>query len=227
VPHLDPDRLVLLAFAEEPADDTETAHLAVCAGCRDEIGSLREVTRLGAETQDLRDLPPPPAAVWAGIKAETTADVRRIPVPHRKRRAWLMPAVAAGLALIAGVAGTVVAFRIAQRPPAVVAAATLQPLATAPPDARGNAEVLGDEDLRVAAQRLPLTTGYYEVWLIDPDDLTKMVSLGSLTAAADVTLPIPPGTDLNRFRLVDISAEANDGDSAHSGDSLLRGTLAN
>ena len=55
-----------------------------------------------------------------------------------------------------------------------------------------------------------------------------MVSIGNLPGrAGDVTLPIPPGTDLNRYRLVDISAEAHDGNSAHSGDSLLRGTLTN
>jgi hypothetical protein len=40
-----------------------------------------------------------------------------------------------------------------------------------------------------------------------------------------VALPVPPGTDLNRFRLVDISDEPHDGDSTHSGRSLLRGTL--
>lgn len=39
--------------------------------------------------------------------------------------------------------------------------------------------------------------------------------------------PLPPGADLNRYRLVDISAEAYDGDAAHSGKSLLSRTLTN
>ena len=42
-----------------------------------------------------------------------------------------------------------------------------------------------------------------------------------------MVLPLPPGADLNRYRLVDVSAEPHDGDAAHSGKSLLRGTLTN
>jgi hypothetical protein len=116
------------------------------------------------------------------------------------------------------------------RPPAqdITARATLAPLKGAPPSARGDAEVLDGDELRLDVSRLPLTAGYYEVWLLNPDDTTKMQSLGSLPSKTeDVVLPIPPGTDLNTYRLVDVSAEAHDGNSAHSGDSLLRGTLTN
>jgi len=48
---------------------------------------------------------------------------------------------------------------------------------------------------------------------------------GAPPARAEAVLPIPPGTDLRTYRLVDVSVEAHDGNSAHSGDSLLRGTL--
>ena len=61
--------------------------------------------------------------------------------------------------------------------------------------------------------------------LIDPEDPTKMVSIGNLSDKPDVLLPIPPGTDLNQYRLVDVSDEPHDGNVAHSGHSLLRGTL--
>jgi hypothetical protein len=54
-----------------------------------------------------------------------------------------------------------------------------------------------------------------------------MVALGSLLDRQDVVLPVPPGTDLNRYRLVDVSDEPHDGDATHSGRSLLRGTLTN
>jgi hypothetical protein len=54
-----------------------------------------------------------------------------------------------------------------------------------------------------------------------------MQSLGGLSDSSEAVLPIPPGTDLNTYRLVDVSAEAHDGNSAHSGDSQLRGTLTN
>ena len=85
--------------------------------------------------------------------------------------------------------------------------------------------MLDDDELRVDVSDLPLTTGYYEVWLIDPEDTSRMQSLGGLPAGAEAVLPIPPGTDLRTYRLVDVSVEAHDGNSAHSGDSLLRGTL--
>jgi hypothetical protein len=49
----------------------------------------------------------------------------------------------------------------------------------------------------------------------------------ALSGAKDAVLPLPPGVDLNRYRLVDVSAEAYDGNAAHSGKSLLRGTLTN
>lgn len=52
-----------------------------------------------------------------------------------------------------------------------------------------------------------------------------MVAVGTLTAKPDVMLPVPPGTDLNRYRLVDVSDEPHDGGAAHSGGILLRGTL--
>jgi hypothetical protein len=142
--------------------------------------------------------------------------------------------LAAAAAVVLAVGGTVALDRWVNRPPAspITAKAVLARLATAPATARGDAEVLAGTDLRLGVQNLPLTTGYYQVWLIDPDDTTKMMSMGNLPTAAlsgaeDAVLPLPPGADLNRYRLVDISAEAYDGDAAHSGKSLLRGTLTN
>jgi hypothetical protein len=234
VQHLDPDRLVLLALSESAAESDEAVHLEACAGCRAELDALLHVAEVGAETQDLVDLPRPPERVWAGIAAATRPTQEHRPDPvraeltaRRRRRRWLAPALSAVAAAILAVAGTVAVVKVATRPPAVTAQATLAPLPSAPPNARGDAKVLADGDLEVDVSGVPLTTGYYEVWLIDPDDIRKMVSVGSLPDRPDVTLPIPPGTDLNRYRLVDVSAEAHDGNSAHSGKSLLRGTLTN
>ena len=230
--HLDPDRLVLLALSEETAETDESVHLAQCPGCRAEIDDLRHVAELGAETQGLRSLPPPPERVWAGIEAAVTAPVRRL--PQRRQRRWALPVLAAAAAAVLAVAGTVVVqqFTGRARPPEVTAKATLSRLDGAPVAARGAAEVIANTRLRLDVRNLPLTTGYYEVWLIDPEDTTKMMAMGNLSGsalsgAADVVLPLPPGADLNRYRLVDVSAEAYDGDAAHSGKSLLRGTLTN
>ncbi|BCJ50835.1 hypothetical protein Asp14428_23100 [Actinoplanes sp. NBRC 14428] len=236
--HLDPDRLVLLALSEDAADPGESAHLADCAGCRDELRALHHVAELGAEAADVRSLPPPPEHVWAGIQADLarlTTPVQEpertvvVPMrtPARGRPRWLAPVLSAAAAAVLAVAGTAVALGAFDRPPAadVTARATLAPLPTAPAAARGSVEVLSDGEMVVDVSDLPLTTGFHEVWLIDPDDTSKMVSLGNLSGRAEVVLPVPPGTDLNRYRLVDVSDEAHDGDAAHSGKSLLRGTL--
>jgi hypothetical protein len=232
VQHLDPDRLVLLALSEESADTDESVHLAECTGCRAEIDDLRHVAELGAETQGLRALPPPPERVWAGIEAAVTAPVRRL--PQRRERRWVLPVLAAAAAAVLAIAGTVTVQRFTERPapPPVTAKASLTRLGGAPVAAAGAAEVIAGDRLRIDVRNLPLTNGYYEVWLIDPDNTTSMMAMGNLSkaalsGAADVVLPLPPGADLNRFRLVDVSAESYDGDSAHSGTSLLRGTLTN
>jgi anti-sigma-K factor RskA len=230
VRHLDPDRLVLLALSEPP-DPAETDHLADCPGCRHDLDALRTVAELGAEGQDLGHLPPPPERVWQGIEAhlataESPAPVRPIRA-GRPRPRWLTPVLAAAAAAVLAVAGTVAVDRIGQRAPVetVTARATLRPLATVPADANGTVRVLSDGQMRVDVRNLPLTTGFHEVWLIDPDHPTRMIAIGNLADVPDSTLPVPPGIDMNRYRLVDISDEPHDGDATHSGRSLLRGTL--
>ncbi|MCO8275082.1 anti-sigma factor [Actinoplanes sp. TRM 88003] len=213
--HLDPDRLVLLALSEPPGPD-ESDHLTTCAACRHELADLRDVAGLGAETQDVRDLPAPPEHIWRAI----AADIEQEQPARRSRPRWLIPVLAAAVAIVAGVAGTV----LVNRAP-VTARATLAPLATVPAGAGGSARVHSDGRMQVDVRNLPLTTGFHEVWLIDPDDLTRMVAIGSLTGNRDSVLAVPPGTDLRRYRLVDVSDEPHDGDATHSGRSLLRGTL--
>lgn len=249
--HLDPDRLVDLALFDSSADTDESVHLAECPGCRAEIDTLKNVAEIGAETQDVRDLPTPPESVWDGIVAATGISAAADPVAAqpdddvvrpfpqnrgnghrgRRRKGWLPPFLLATAAAVLAVAGTVTVLEIAGRQNTdVTARADLRPLDPAPPNARGDAQVLNGRELKIAAADLPLTAGYYQVWLLNPDDPTKMQSLGSLPdndPGKNVVLPIPPGTDLNTYKLVDVSAEAHDGNSAHSGDSLLRGTLTN
>ncbi|KUL41559.1 anti-sigma factor [Actinoplanes awajinensis] len=219
---------------------TETDHLTGCPGCRHDLDTLRTVAELGAGGRDLPDLPPPPEHVWQAIEAGiTTPPVavlderrerqRRPDRPDRgeRRPSWLAPVLAAAAAAVLAVAGTLVAVRVTQRSaaPRVTARATLTPLPDVPATAGGSVRVLAGGDVRIVVQNLPLTSGFHEVWLIDPDDLTKMVALGNLPDGARAELPVPPGTDLSRYRLVDVSDEPHDGDAGHSGHSLLRGTL--
>jgi hypothetical protein len=233
VQHLDPDRLVLLALSEEPEELTESDHLAQCAGCRHDLASLREVADLGGESQELRDLPAPPDRIWRAIEADiartgrTAVSAPVVNLAERRRARRWTPLIAAAAAAVLAVAGTVAVDRFAGQRAAqsFTARATLEPLPAVTADATGRVRVLADGALEIGVRNLPLTTGFHEVWLLDPDDPTKMVALGNLSGNRQDVLPIPPGTDLNRFRLVDVSDEPHDGDATHSGKSLLRGTL--
>ncbi|MEU8660936.1 anti-sigma factor [Actinoplanes philippinensis] len=214
---------------------TESDHLAECAVCRRDLDAFREVADLGAESQEARDLPAPPDRVWRAIESEV-ARTRSTETPvtdlaerraHRKRPRRWVPLAAAAAAVVLAIAGTVTVDRLLERreTESVTARATLSPLPSVSADARGSVRVLADGQVEVDVRNLPLTTGFHEVWLLDPDDPTKMVALGNLPDQSRVVLPVPPGTDLNRFRLVDVCDEPHDGDATHSGNSLLRGTL--
>ncbi|PJJ77723.1 anti-sigma-K factor rskA [Sediminihabitans luteus] len=175
--------------------------------------------------------------------SDTTAPV--VPLADRRRRysgTWL--AAAAGVALVAGVAGGVLwggrdAAPVADPSPSAtstgspsappeltVATATLDPLPDWP-DATGDARVEeapdGARSVVVQMQAPPTDGGYREVWLI-ADDLSGLVSLGVLSGT-EGTFPVPDGLDLSTYSLVDVSEEHFDGDPAHSGDSIVRGGL--
>ncbi|WP_435871392.1 anti-sigma factor [Micromonospora echinaurantiaca] len=81
-----------------------------------------------------------------------------------------------------------------------------------------------DGRLHLHVANLPDVPGYYEVWLINPRTM-EMFSVGVLGDAADELLPLPPKVDLQAYSVVDVSAERFDNNTAHSGESLLRGTL--
>ena len=67
-----------------------------------------------------------------------------------------------------------------------------------------------------------------ELWLIEPDadgQPRELRSLGLINATDLDAVAIPADVDPTRFRVVDISIEPRDGDTAHSGRSILRGPL--
>ena len=227
--HLEPDRLTLLALGSEPGDPGESGHLADCAGCRAQLDDLRAVAELGAETQQVRDLPPAPEWIWRSVEAATGPAVPRVPAaarpaaPTRPRTAVLVAAVVVVLA-VAGVAGLAVIYTGRPASPATpVAQAQLDRLAGAPAGARGTARI-DDASVRLHVTGMPLQPGYYEVWLLDPDT-NGMISLGAMGTGADATFPLPPGVNLREYRMVDVSAEPYDGNPAHSDRSMLRGAF--
>ncbi|WP_431728948.1 anti-sigma factor [Verrucosispora sp. TAA-831] len=84
--------------------------------------------------------------------------------------------------------------------------------------------MLDSGELHPHVANLPAVPGYYEVWLINPNTM-EMFSIGVLGTGSEVLLPLPPNVDLGKYSVVDVSAERFDNDTAHSGDSLLRGSL--
>jgi hypothetical protein len=237
------DALARLALAE-PVEASDAAHVRDCRECsaaveviREVDGGLRDIARLTSP-----GAPPiaPPPVVWERIAAATgVADAPRpvqsvptgpvvLPQPRRRPRSALLVAVAAA-ALLGAVAGGLGTWAVTRRPTtadSVLASAPLRALGTADPDAKGSAVVVRGADgtaLDLDVTGLRDDGGFLEVWLIDPT-VTKMVPVGVLRGhRGEFTLPA--GIDLRDYPIVDISVEPLDGNPAHSGDSVLRGTM--
>ena len=67
-----------------------------------------------------------------------------------------------------------------------------------------------------------------ELWLIEPDAEGKPVDVAPVSlinAAKPGVYAVPAGLDPSSHYVVDISIEPRDGDTAHSGQSILRGPL--
>ena len=114
-----------------------------------------------------------------------------------------------GVAVVSGVAGTLVAIRPWQDDSPVTVAgstASLGPVAGGPGKVSGRVVVVQGPDgpeLEVTAAGLPLQQGYYEVWVFDGK--VNMVAVGVLGADSKATLPLPPTLDLRPNHVVDIS----------------------
>jgi hypothetical protein len=232
VQHCSPEQLALAALREPlPAEDT--AHLESCATCRAEVASLQrgvDVLAVPALAAPGAPVPPPPR-VWDAIAAATGVSTapREEPAPAevvelapRRRNRWLP--LAAAVLIGAGAGGAAVALS-RDDDGAVVAETTLDPLAD--DDASGRAEVRerdGLRSLQVDLDAPALADGYYEVWVMQPDAV-RMVPVG-VVHRGDTVLPLPAGLDLGSYPVVDVSVEPLDGNPAHSGLSVARGSLS-
>lgn len=142
-----------------------------------------------------------------------------------------LTAVVAAVLGSAVTAGVLSAVRADPGPTATTAAAALAPVDGAPTGTgTGVAAVVvdhGEPALQVDLSDLPASPGFHGVWLIDVET-GQMVPLGVLpgqAGPAQGVFAVPPGLDLAAYDLVDVSDEPLDGDPAHSGVSLVRGTL--
>jgi len=221
MPHLDPDTLALLALGEAVATDADTAHLAGCPLCRDEIEALALTVRVGRHTLSNEALAVPHERVWSAISSE-------LALRRRGRRPQIIALVAAVTVLALVVGGSALWWSLRPTPPSdtLVASATLDAFPDWP-TATGSAMLVehpdGTRTVTVTLEAPPVDGAYREAWLIT-SDAAALVSLGVMRESTR-TFTLPAGVDTARFDLVDVSQEADDGNPAHSGNSIVRGRL--
>ena len=172
-------------------------------------------------------VPGPTAAVpGEGARPGAEAPVVSL-VGRRRRRVWLPVAAAAcAVGIVGGIAGG--AWWQSTRPPApapVIAQAQLDALPgwTASGSAAVEETADGRRDVVVDLAGGADAAGLREVWLLTAD-ASGLVSVGLLDGSTG-RFSIPAGLDLAEYPVVDISAEPDDGNPAHTGDSIVRGTL--
>jgi hypothetical protein len=222
------ETLAAMVIGDEP-DAATAEHLSRCERCQGVVAELAEVEMLLGEPE-VHQLPSPPNQIWADISARLGPDrpSARAEAPAR-RSSWSrwLAAAAAVMLLLGGYAAGRLAGRDAPGPVPVGATATL----TSMDGARrlGEAHVVSGpagQALRVHVDTTvpPPPSGYVEVWLINTD-LTRMVSIGALARGQDTELVVPAAAIAQGYRIVDLSNEHFDDKPAHSGDSIMRGTL--
>ncbi|MFI8631755.1 anti-sigma factor domain-containing protein [Microbacterium sp. NPDC077663] len=249
--HLDPEVAALLAMGEQASED-EQRHLDDCAECAAEVASFTRAVAAGRATRIGAELLTPPDRVWESIRSEldlpdgqagegtdsgpsaasaVTADVSSAAARHvaRRRRVSRRPVffvtAGAAVAVVAIIAGVWMSGGIVPRAE-VISEARLDGFPTWA-GAQGEAmleRVDGHDRVVVDLTASLPDDGYREVWLLT-SDASDLISLGVLDGDTG-TFDIPDDVDLRRFTVVDISQETVDGDPAHSGDSIVRGTLA-
>lgn len=208
--------------------DLEAPGPHVWAAIADELGFDRPVAPTPRLTA-VPDEPPAPAG------APTADDGAPAPAPvdlgARRRSRWFTAAAA----LVVGSALGAGAMAITQKtddpdPARVEATAPLDPVPGGPlvdPDPTlGSAQLVSVDTgqwVVVDTEELPAITGSYEVWLFGDDG--RMVALGSLQAGKG-QFSVPAGIDTREYRTVDVSDEPDDGNPAHSGVSVVRGTFS-
>lgn len=151
---------------------------------------------------------------------------------RRARPRWLVAAAAAAvIAVVAGIG--VLVWGSSDEGPTELASTQLAALPgvdVGTANATVRLEREGD-DLRLQVDMddlpPPAPGTFYELWLLDGGDGTP-VSVAEMRDPAShvsTTVPVPANTDTDRFDVVDVSVQHDGAGPAHSGESILRGTL--
>jgi hypothetical protein len=240
VAHLDPERLILVAFGEQHFSTQEAEHLESCETCVGNMSGTLETIGVARETHQTRDLPELPPDLWPRIAEEAFAHPHAVSdapsepgVPGRWRRPTGPPAqrryqqlrrstLLAMCAVIAGIAATLGAQWLTEKPQQVVAEASLLSKNVAAQAARGTAKIIKTDkglQMKVDVSGMPPTDGYYEVWVYDGSK--AMIPVGTLGSAP---LNLPSSIrNISSFPVIDISLQKI-GQQAH-GITMLQGHI--
>jgi Anti-sigma-K factor rskA len=244
VPHLDPNRLVLIALGEQDPSAFETEHLRGCGSCDADLAATQATITVGRESEHLRNLPAPSEDLWtriagAAFTAPSPQDGRLGRAEKKTRRhdtpagtRWFSslpnargrsrPALAAAAVLLVAVVGVAVTWSSHRTTERILAKADLVAQPAAPAAARGRATIVDTGhglQMRLVLSGMPAPTGYYTVWLYD--GRTVMIPIGS-PGPAPLNVPAA-ADDLTKFSIVDVSAQQL-GQQQH-GTSMLQGRL--
>lgn len=194
------------------------------------LGAVQEPPGGAASTPPTPSVPTPALETTAPAPTGGAAvvDLASARGTGRRRRlsvGWLAAAAAVGLVFGAVGGAWWAGTRTTEATPTVLAEANLEPLPGW--DAAGVAVLEEQPDgTRVVVVDVAAdldADGFREVWLLAPD-VSGMISLG-LLEGTEGRFVVPAGIDVGRFPVVDVSEEPFDGDAAHSGNSIVRGTL--
>jgi hypothetical protein len=250
VEHVNPEVVALMAISDPDVTSGDRAHIYACDSCRAQLEQLSHVVALARSTPLLDELSAPSAAVWdriaAAVRATAVPTEDRAPRSSdhhvrprsrnhradRSRRRTVPVAVTsivAAIALLVGIGGGIVVLDFHPRPPeAVVAATTLQALPNWP-TARGEAMVentsSGQRELVVNLSSVPASVGAFrEVWIMS-SSLKKLISLGVLVGDSG-RFAMPADISMDAYPVVDVSEQPDNGNPAHSGNSIVRGSFS-
>lgn len=228
-PDLDPAVIDRIHRIVGEMDDEDYALLDPPPELWARIAAAAEVDETASGNGELR-----PAGEAGGtttaIDPEALATV--VPLAQRRRRMnrSIVIAVAASVFLLV-LTGVLLTRGGSSPDPELVATATLEPVdgpgGVEGVEATADARLVTDgDDRRLVLSARDMSAApvdhHYELWLLDPDT-GEPVSLGAMSGS--VSVPVPADIDLDAFEVVDVSIQA-DGQVEHSGESVLRGTLA-
>ncbi|GAB3122778.1 hypothetical protein GCM10027056_13640 [Glaciibacter psychrotolerans] len=243
--HLDEETVVMIALGDGELTRDQRDHVSACPRCTAELAAIHSLVTTGRAAVGEK-LEMPATGVWRAIHSELalTDAVAKDPLqttdpptPRAERSAsvtplhrdrsrsggfrqwWPLAAAALFVGIITGVIGTNLWPVATER---VLAEASLEPFPNW--NASGSATLADIDGLRQLQVNLDAPSGgLREVWLINPET-SGLVSLGLLDGSRG-QFSIPSDVDLRQYSVVDISQEPDDGNPAHSGDSIVRGSF--